>query len=56
MASAHAGLGRCALAAGDIASARSRLQQAHEIFSRIGAVEADELADDIDTLPGEGLP
>ena len=43
-AHALAGLGRCALAAGRMAEAAGQLPQALEIFRRIGAAEAAEVA------------
>ncbi|NLT54401.1 MAG: tetratricopeptide repeat protein [Actinomycetales bacterium] len=46
-AHALAGLGRCALADGDLVEARRRLGEASEIFRRIGAGEAAELAAEI---------
>jgi tetratricopeptide (TPR) repeat protein len=49
-ASALAGLGRCALAAGATADARASLQQAQEIFHRIGAAEATGIAAELDAL------
>jgi transcriptional regulator with XRE-family HTH domain/tetratricopeptide (TPR) repeat protein len=49
-AHAHAGLGRCMLAAGSTTNAESSLRSAWEIFLRIGAAEASELTAEIDTL------
>jgi hypothetical protein len=51
-AHALAGLGRCALAAGDTARADEILRQALEIFQRIGAAVARKLA----ALTGAGAP
>jgi transcriptional regulator with XRE-family HTH domain len=45
-----AGLGRCALADGDVAQAESLLRQALEIFERIGAAEAADLAAELDAV------
>ncbi len=53
-AHALAGLGRCALAAGDRAAASARLRQAHAIFQRSGAVEAAQVAADLDALAPAG--
>ena len=47
-----AGLGRCALAAGRVDEAEDQLRQALEIFQRIGAFEAAEVAAELDALPG----
>ena len=52
-AHALAGLGRCALAAGRTAEAEDRLRLALEIFQRIGAAEADDLAAEMDALTGK---
>ena len=52
-AHALAGLGRCALAAGRTAEAEDRLRLALEIFQRIGAAEAGDLAAEMDALTGE---
>jgi len=49
-AHALAGLGRCAIAAGRTAGAEESLQQGHEIFRRIGAAEAIDIADQLDAL------
>ncbi len=49
-AHALAGLGRCALAAGQISDAMASLGQAHEIFQRIGAAEATPVAAELDAL------
>jgi len=49
-ARALAGLGRCALAAGHTARADHMLQQALEIFRRIGAAEAAEVSADLRAL------
>jgi tetratricopeptide (TPR) repeat protein len=49
-AHALAGLGRCALASGRPADAIANLRQALEIFQRIGAVEASDVAAELDTL------
>ena len=43
-AGALAGLGRCALACGEASEGLSLLRRALEIFQRIGAAEADDLA------------
>jgi hypothetical protein len=43
-AQALAGLGRCALAVGDVTRAESLLRQALEIFERTGAAESAEVA------------
>jgi tetratricopeptide (TPR) repeat protein/transcriptional regulator with XRE-family HTH domain len=53
-AHALAGLGRCALAAGRTADAIDGVRQAHEIFQRIGAAEASELAVELAALTAEG--
>ena len=49
-AHALAGLGRCALAAGRPADALGDLRKALEIFQRIGAVEASNVAAELDSL------
>jgi tetratricopeptide (TPR) repeat protein len=49
-AHALAGLGRCALAVGDTTSAKASLRQAGEIFQRIGAAEAKDVAAELDAL------
>jgi DNA-binding SARP family transcriptional activator/tetratricopeptide (TPR) repeat protein len=49
-AHALAGLGRCALEAGRMASAKADLRQAREIFERIGAAEAGDVAAELDAL------
>jgi tetratricopeptide (TPR) repeat protein len=49
-AHALAGLGRCALAAGDTATATDSLRQALGIFRRIGAADAADLAAELDTI------
>ena len=49
-APALAGLGRCALATGDTAKAQDRLRQALEIFNRIGAAEATDVAAELEAL------
>jgi len=51
-AHALAGLGRCALAAGQRAAARTGLRRAQEIFQRIGAAETGEVSAEIEALPG----
>jgi tetratricopeptide (TPR) repeat protein/transcriptional regulator with XRE-family HTH domain len=51
-AHALAGLGRCALAAGDAAQAGVLLREALEIFQRIGAAEAQEVAAELEALTG----
>ncbi len=53
-AHAVAGLGRCALAAGQPAQARILLRQALEIFQRIGAADAKDLAAELDALTRPG--
>lgn len=53
-AHALAGLGRCALAAGRPAEARASLQQAGEIFARIGAVESAAVAAELGALDADG--
>jgi len=56
-APALAGLGRCALAAGNIAEAQDALQRALEIFEQIGATEAAELAAELAAFPHpSGIP
>ncbi len=60
-ACALAGLARCALAAGRTADAEAGLQQAQEIFQRIGAAEATSVAAELDALtetepPQNGKP
>jgi hypothetical protein len=49
-AHARAGLGRCALAAGQAAQAEILLGQALKIFQRIGSAETQELDAELDTL------
>jgi tetratricopeptide (TPR) repeat protein/transcriptional regulator with XRE-family HTH domain len=49
---ALAGLGRCALTAGHATPAGALLQQALEIFQRIGAAEAPDLRAELDALTG----
>jgi Tfp pilus assembly protein PilF len=51
---AHAldGVGRCALARGDTATAVTELRQALEIYQRIGAAEATQLVTDLAELGG----
>jgi hypothetical protein len=51
-AHALAGLGRCALAAGHTKPAEARLRQAWEIFRRLGAAEATDVAAELDGLNG----
>jgi tetratricopeptide (TPR) repeat protein len=53
---ALAGLGRCALAAGHATQAAALLQQALEIFQRIGAAEAPDLPAELDALTGRTVP
>ncbi len=53
-AQALAGLGRCALTMGRIADALAGLQQAQEIFQRIGAAEAADLAAELAALARPG--
>jgi tetratricopeptide (TPR) repeat protein len=55
---AHAlvGLGRCTRAPGHIAQARTYLQQARQIFERIGAAEAGEVAAELDADQAELRP
>ena len=52
-AHALAGLGRCDLAAGHPAAAEAKLRQAHQMFQRIGAAEAPDVADELDALAGQ---
>jgi tetratricopeptide (TPR) repeat protein len=52
-AHALAGLGRCALAVGRTAEADDKLRQALEIFQRIGAAEAADVAAELDALTEE---
>ena len=54
VACALAGLGRCALAAADPATARANLTQAAEIFRRIGAPEATLVATELAALTAAG--
>jgi tetratricopeptide (TPR) repeat protein len=54
-AHALAGLGRCALADGDAARAGALLRQALEIFQRIGAAEAADLAAELAALADPGM-
>jgi hypothetical protein len=49
-AHALAGLSRCALAAGHTADAAAGLRQALEIFQRIGAAVANDVAAELDAL------
>jgi tetratricopeptide (TPR) repeat protein len=51
-AHALAGLGRCTLTAGRTANAITSLRQAREIFQRIGAAEATNVAAELDLLTG----
>jgi tetratricopeptide (TPR) repeat protein/transcriptional regulator with XRE-family HTH domain len=51
-AHALAGLGRCSLAAGHTTRAAVMLRQALEIFQRIGATEAADVAAELDALSG----
>jgi tetratricopeptide (TPR) repeat protein len=51
---ALAGLARCALAAGRTADAQADLQQAQEIFQRIGAAEVTSVAAELDALTEAG--
>jgi len=51
-AHALAGLGRCALAAGHTKHAEAGLGQAWEIFRRLGAAEATDVAAELDGLNG----
>jgi tetratricopeptide (TPR) repeat protein len=57
-AGALAGLGRCALALGRTSDAAEDLRQARDIFQRIGAPEAADVAAELDSLvgPGQGSP
>ena len=57
-ARALAGLGRCALALGRTSDATENLRQARDIFQRIGAAEAADVAAELDTLTGprQGSP
>jgi tetratricopeptide (TPR) repeat protein len=43
LARAHAGLGRSALALGDVAAARREMLLSHELYTRLGAQEAGEV-------------
>jgi tetratricopeptide (TPR) repeat protein len=49
-AHALAGLGRCAVAAGNATEARGDLKQALEIFQRIGAGEASSVASELEAV------
>jgi len=49
-AHAHAGLGRCALADGRIAEAVARLQNALEIFRKLGAAEASGISAELNSI------
>lgn len=49
-ASALAGLGRCAIATGNAARAKILLQEAHEIFQRIGAAQTSDVLGELDAL------
>jgi lipopolysaccharide biosynthesis regulator YciM len=51
-AHALAGLGRCTLVAGHTADARAGLLGAWEIFRRLGAAEATDVAAELDGLNG----
>jgi tetratricopeptide (TPR) repeat protein len=51
-AHALAGLGRCALAAGEATQAEVFLRQALEIFQQIGAAETPHLLAELDALTG----
>jgi tetratricopeptide (TPR) repeat protein len=53
-AQALAGLGRCALAADHPADAQAALRQAAEIFRRIGAPEAADVAAELDAVTATG--
>jgi len=53
-AHALAGLGRCALADGRIADAIAGLRQARDIFQRISAAEAADVAAELDSIPATG--
>lgn len=55
-AHALAGIGRCALAAGNAADAHSYLRQAHEIFQRIGATEATGIATELRAIAPHQQP
>ena len=55
-ACALVGLGRAALADGDTAAAAASLRQAGEIFQRIGARQAADVAADLDALQATGEP
>ena len=55
-AHALAGLGRCALAKGRVTEAADDLQQALEIFQRIGASEADGISRELAALTEAGSP
>jgi tetratricopeptide (TPR) repeat protein len=50
-AQALAGLGRCALAAGDLSGARDLLGRSRRIFEQIGAAEAADVAAELTALP-----
>lgn len=50
MASALAGLARCAIAAGQPAQAEALLRQAHQIFQRIGAADAPAVLAELNAL------
>ncbi|HEX7307364.1 tetratricopeptide repeat protein [Lentzea sp.] len=43
LARAHAGLGRAAAALGNASAARQEMRQAHELYTRLGATEAEEV-------------
>jgi Tfp pilus assembly protein PilF len=47
------GAGRCALDRGDTATAVTQLRQALEIYQRIGAAEATQLATDLANLDAD---
>ena len=49
-APALAGLGRCALAAGDITQAQDLLRQAHQIFQQAGDADADAVLAELSAL------
>jgi len=53
-ASALAGLGRCALAAGHADQAGDMLRQALEIFQRIGAAETAEVSAELQAITDGG--
>ena len=55
-ASALAGLGRCALAAGRTAAAETSLRQAQEVFQRIGAAGDSSIARELNEITGTGKP